>query len=709
MNKLSTMLCIASTALLLPITSSAQDNNTIELPAVEVEGQGEERGDGPVHGYRATRTTSGTKTDTPLKDIPQVIVVVPKDVLDDRGASTVNDALSVVGGVTKGNNFGGLNNYEFNIRGFPTRNAAKNGIMAVRRYDPDDIANVERVEVMMGPSGALYGRSDPSGFYNVITKKPLDYNFTTITGSFGSYGQRRATVDGNYVLSEDKAWLGRVNVAVDSRDSFRDFQHSDRIFVAPVISYTPSADWRFILEGEFLRDVRPFDRGLVAPRGRLGQLPISRFLGEPNDRNLASQYGLISARIEHDINKDWMVRFATQAKDGTLFGWTAEPVSVLADGKTLTRRHTLRNYHWQSWNSQLEAVGHVTTAGVKHTLLLGAESEFYRNREDLRRSNVAADPYAIDIFNPIYGQPKPPVPILSLFEDRINTYSLYVSDQIEWTPKLKTLVSLRVDSYNQVAYQRITGQRISQNPTPITPKIGVTYDILPNLTLFADAARSFRPNLDSDTGFTGSSAGKPFPAETGVGYEGGVKWNFWDNAISLTAAAYHIVKTNVLTADPANPGFSTTAGEVTSKGFDVNVAGNITPEWKVIGGYAYIDARVTKDINIPVGSRFPNVPLHSGSFMSVYEWQTGWLSGLGVGAGFTAASGRAGDNTGGTFRVPGYVKFDALAYYKLSDKTKISLNVYNLFDTVYYEQVRGVTNVFPGQPFTAVVSVKGTF
>lgn len=709
MKLLSTAVYMTSTAFLIPSSANSQDNGSTELPVIEVQGERVERGDGPVQGYRATRTTSGTKTDTPLKDIPQVVVVVPKDVLDDRGATTVGEALNAVGGITRGNNFGGLNNYEFNIRGFPTRNAAKNGIMAVRRYEPDDTANVERVEVMMGPSGALYGRSDPSGFYNIITKKPLDYNFTTITGSFGSYGQRRGTVDANYVLSEDKAWLGRVNLAMESRDSFREFQHASRVFVAPVISYTPSADWRVTFEGEFLRDVRPFDRGLVAPRGRLGLLPISRFLGEPNDRNHASQYGLVSARIEHDINKDWMVRFATQAKDGTLFGWTAEPVSILADGRTLTRRNTLRNYHWQSWNSQLETVGHFETAGIKHTLLLGAETEFYRNREDLRRSNVATHPYSIDIFDPIYGQPKPPVPILSLFENRINTYSVYASDQIEWTPKLKTLVSVRVDSYNQVARQLITGQRITQNPSPITPKIGVTYDILPNVTLFADAAKSFRPNLDSDTGFTGAPTGRPFPPERGFGYEGGVKWTFWDNAISVQAAAYRIVKNNVLTADPANPGFSTTAGEVTSKGFDINVVGNITPEWKVIGGYAYIDARVTRDINIPVGSRFQNVPLHSGSFMSVYEWQTGWLSGFGLGAGFTAASGRAGDNTGGTFRVPGYVKVDALAYYKLSEKTKISLNVYNVFDTVYYEQVRGVTNVYPGQPLTAVFGVKGTF
>ncbi|MDP2355667.1 MAG: TonB-dependent siderophore receptor [Beijerinckiaceae bacterium] len=709
MRELYRSILLTSSALIAFTNANAQEGGTFELPTIDIQGQGQERGDGPVQGYRATRTTSAVKTDTPLKDVPQVVVVIPKDVLDDRGATTVDDALTMVGGVTKGNNFGGLNNYEFNMRGFPTRNAAKNGIMAVRRYEPDDITNVERVEVLMGPSGALYGRSDPSGFYNVITKRPLDYNFTTLTGSLGSYGQRRATIDGNYVLSEDKKWLGRINAAVESRDSFRDFQHSDRIFLAPVISYTPSADWRFILEGEFLRDVRPFDRGLVAPGGRLGGLPISRFLGEPNDRNLANQYGLVSARIEHDINKDWMVRFATQAKDGALYGWTAEPVSVLADGRTLTRRNTLRNFHWQSWNSQLEAVGKFETGGVKHTLLIGAESEIYRNREGSRRSNVALNPYSIDIFNPVYGQIKPPATALSLFEDSINTYSLYASDQIEWTSKLKTLLSFRVDSYNQNARQVITGQRLSQDSTPVTPKVGVTYDLLPTFTLFASAATSFRPNLDSDTGFTGTSAGKPFPAEKGVGYEAGVKWTFWDNAVSLQAAAFHIVKSNVLTADPANPGFSTTAGEVTSKGFDVNLVGNITPEWKVIGGYAYIDARVTEDINIPVGARFANVPLHSGSFMSVYEWQTGLLAGLGIGAGFTATSNRAGDNSGGTFSVPGYVKFDALAYYKFSEKTRVSLNVYNVFDTVYYAQTRSLTNVYPGQPLTAVLSLKGTF
>ena len=708
MKSLQKGITLAASALVLVTSARAQDT-AIELPTIDVQGQSFERGDGPVDGYRATRTTSGVKTDTPIKDIPQVIVVVPKDVLTDRGATTVDDVLTLVGGITKGNNFGGLNNYEFNIRGFPTRNAAKNGIMAVRRYEPDDTANVERVEVMMGPSGALYGRSDPSGFYNIITKKPLDYNFTTFTGSLGSYGQKRATVDGNYVLSEDKRWLGRINAAVESRDSFRDFQYSDRVFIAPVVTFTPSADWRFTLEGEYLRDQRPFDRGLVAVNRRLGSLPISRFLGEPRDGTLTNQYGLISARVEHDFNKDWMVRFATQAKDGSLLGLTAEPVSLLADGRTLTRRNTLRNYNWQSWNSQLEVVGRFETGGIKHTLLIGTESEFYRNREDFRRSDNTINPYSIDIFNPVYGQPRPATTIRSLLKDSIDTYGFYVSDQIEWTPRLKTLISVRVDSYNQNAQQVITGQRVSQNPTPVTPKFGITYDLLPNVTLFADVATSFRPNLDSDTGFIRSSTGGPFPAETGVGYEAGAKWTFWDNKLSLQAAAYHITKTNVLTADPAIPGFSTTAGEVTSKGFDINVVGNITPEWKVMGGYAYIDARVTEDITIPAGTRFANVPLHSGSLMSVYEWQSGWMKGLGIGGGFTAASDRAGDNSGVPFKAPGYVKFDALAYYKFSEKTRLSLNVYNVFDTLYYAQVRSVTNVYPGQPLTAVVSLKGTF
>ncbi|UTD27807.1 TonB-dependent siderophore receptor [Bradyrhizobium sp. WD16] len=667
-----------------------------------------ERGNGPVDGYRATRTTSGTKTDALLKDIPQEIVVVPRQVLEDRNATTVAGALDVVGGVTRGNNFGGLNNYEFNIRGFPTRNAAKNGISAVRRYEPDDAANVERVEVMMGPSGALYGRSDPSGFYNVITKQPLDRNVVTATGTVGSYGVRRATIDANQVLSQDKAWLGRVNVAVDQRDSFRDFNHSERVFVAPVISYTPSADWRVTFEAEYLKDDRPFDRGLVAINKNVGSLPISRFLGEPNDGPIRNQYALATARVEHDINKDWLVRFATQYKEGSLYGWTAEPVSVNAAG-TLTRRNTFRDYNWASSNSQFETVGHFGIGGLKNTLLAGVEYEHYTAREDYRRSDNTTSPYSINAFNPVYGQVKAPVSIYSLFTDRVDTYGLYGSLQTEWTPQIKTLVGLRYDNYNQDARQLITGQRITQNPDPVIPKAGVTYEIIPNFTLFADVAKSFRPNLDSDTGFTGTSTGQAFAPETGIGYEAGAKWELLNNTLSVTAAAFKIVKENVLTADPANPGFNTTAGQVTSTGFDVNVVGNLTRELRVIGGYAYTDARVTKDITIPAGARFPNVPLNSGSMMAVYEWRSGPFSGLGLGGGVSVVGSRAGDTTGGTFTVPGYTKFDALAYYSINSTTKISLNIYNITNRVYYEQVRSATNIYPGQPRSVWLTLKSTF
>lgn len=667
-----------------------------------------ERGNGPVDGYRATRTTSGTKTDTLLKDIPQEIVVVPRQVLEDRSATTVAGALDVVGGVTRGNNFGGLNNYEFNIRGFPTRNAAKNGISAVRRYEPDDAANVERVEVMMGPSGALYGRSDPSGFYNVITKQPLDWNFVTLTGTAGSYGMRRTTIDANQVLSQDKTWLARVNAAFDQRDSFRDFNDSQRVFVAPVVSYSPSADWRVTFEAEYMKDDRPFDRGLVAVNKNVGALPISRFLGEPNDGPIRNQYALATARIEHDINKDWLVRFATQYKEGSLYGWAAEPVSVNAAG-TLTRRNIFRDFNWASSNTQFETVGHFGIGGIKNTLLAGVEYEHYTDREDFRRSDVTANSYSINVFNPVYGQAKPAANIKSLFTDRVDTLGLYSSLQTEWTSQLKTLVGVRYDNYDQDARQLITGQRITQNPDPVIPKAGVTYEIVPNVTLFADVAKSFRPNLDADTGFTGTATGQAFAPETGIGYEAGAKWDLLGNRLSVTAAAFKIVKNNVLTADPANPGFSTTAGQVTSTGFDINVVGNVTRELRLIGGYAYTDARITKDVTLPVGARFPNVPLNSGSMMAVYEWQSGMLAGLGLGGGVSASDSRAGDATGSTFTVPGYVKFDALAYYTINKTTKVSLNVYNIANTVYYDQVRSTTNIYPGQPRTVWLTMKSTF
>lgn len=668
-----------------------------------------ERGDGPVQGYRATRTTTGTKTDTALKDIPQEIVVIPRQLIDDTATTTdPQRALDYVGGFSRGNNFGGLNAYEANVRGLPTRNVAINGISTPRQYDVQDAANIERIEVMFGPSGALYGRNDPGGFYNIVTKQPLSVPYFAATASVGSYSTLRETIDGN-IVSRDKTVAIRLNAAADNRDSYRDFVSSDRYLVAPVLRWQPTPDTRVTLEGSLVHDSRIFDRGVVAVNNRLDVLAPSRFLGEPSLGPIDIDNYLASVKAEHDFNSDWTARLTVQTKGGTLQGPTAETGSLAADQQTFLRRVFVRDFTSNVTTVQAEAVGRFTTGPLKHTLLLGTEEEVFGRHENYSQSATRSFPYSINIFNPVYGQATPPAsPSSNVFYDS-TTYSAYISDQIEITPRLKVQVGNRFNAYQQTARQAVTGQGVNQDLIANTPRGGVTFEIAPNVTLFADAGTSFRPNLDSDTGFLTTPSGGAYRPETGFGYEGGAKIDLLDGRVGLTAAAFDIVKNNVLTPDPANPIFNTVAGQVRSRGVDLNVSGQITPEWRVIGGYAHIDAKVTKDNVIPIGAPIANVPRDSGSLFSVYEFQGGPLRGLGLGAGVRAVGKFAGDSAGDNFFAPSYVKIDALAYYTATNNFKITLNVFNVTNERYYEEVRSKISAYPGQPRSFLLTAKYTF
>lgn len=668
-----------------------------------------ERGDGPVQGYHATRATTGTKTDTALKDIPQEIVVIPRQLIQDVAASSdPQRALDYVGGFSRGNNFGGLNAYEVNFRGLPTRNVAINGISTPRQYDVQDTANIERVEVMFGPSGALYGRNDPGGFYNVVTKQPLSVPYFAATASVGSYSTFRETIDSN-VVSQDKTVFFRLNAAADNRDSYRDFVSSDRYLIAPVIRWEPSADTRITAEGSFVHDSRIFDRGVVAVNNRLNALPPSRFLSEPGLGPITIDNYLASVKAEHDFDADWTAHLTVQNKGGTLSGLTAEPGSLAANQQTFLRRIFMRDYTTSATTVQAEAVGHFTTGPLKHTLLLGTEEEVFARHEPYSQSATKFFPYSINIFNPIYGQAPPPATPSSNVFYNSTTYSAYISDQIEITPRLKVQIGTRFNAYQLNARQALTGQRVNQDLIANTPRGGVTFEIVPNVTLFADAGYSFRPNLDSDTGFLISPTGGGYRPERGFGYEGGAKVDLLEGRVSLTAAAFHIVKSNVLTPDPTNPIFNTVAGQVRSQGVDLNLSGNITEGWRVIGGYAHVDAKVTRDNVIPIGAPLDNIPRDSGSLFTVYEFHGGPLRGLGIGGGVRAVSKFAGDSAGDKFFAPSYTKLDALVYYAVSNNLKLTLNVFNVLDTRYYEEVRSKISAYPGQPRSFLVTAQYTF
>ncbi|KMO23001.1 TonB-dependent receptor, partial [Methylobacterium indicum] len=352
-----------------------------------------------------------------------------------------------------------------------------------------------------------------------------------------------------------------------------------------------------------------------------------------------------------------------------------------------------------------ELVGRFDTAGIGHTVLLGFERESTDGTYQQIRSNTRTNPYSLDIYAPVYGRPLPNYTRQTNGFEQVTNTALYAQDQIALSPEWKAMVGVRFDFFEQAFRERTTGVRNDQTYFAATPRAGLVYQPLPELSLYAYVGTSFRPNIGPDA--AASSFNGPFAPETGLGYEVGTKLDLYDGRLSLTGAAFRVERQNVLTADPNNSGFSIAAGAVRSQGFEFTAAGQLSPSVKVLAGYVFADAVVTKDNVLPVGAPLINVPRHSGSLLAVYEAQEGPWKGFGIGGGARAVGERAGDANGGAFRLPGYIAVDALAYYKW-ENFRFGLNVENVFDTTYYASSLNVFRVFPGTPrrFTGTLSVR---
>ena len=689
---------VASLALgLLGNPVLAEEPQTLELDAISVTSD-YESATGPVDGYRATRSSSATKTDTAIRDIPQSISVIPVSVLNDLGSISVERALDFAGGVSKQNNFGGLTLYEYSVRGFTTSEFYQDGFSANRGYpSTPDVASIERIEVLKGPAASLYGRGDPGGTVNIVTKKPRPEAFATLHTSAGSWDRYRTALDVNTPLDEDGNVLSRVNLAVEDGQSFRDHVDRERVFVAPSFSWQLNPDTTLLVESEFVRHRSTFDRGIVAPNNVWSGVSRSTFLGEPNDGDIDNHNNLLQAALEHHLNDAWKLRLASHYKQGKLWGFASEARALNADGHTVNRRYRERDNDWHDSITQLELRGLFNTGPWQHELLIGSEYENYRKNE--RVTTIAGSPYAVDIDQPVYGQPKPGGARSGTdFFEHVESRALNLQDQILFTDTLRGMLGARLERFEQGIDDHTRNTTNRQQHDALTQRAGLLYQLTPEIGLFANASTSFKPNNGLD------AAGRSFDPEEGIGYEIGIKSELFDDRLSSTLAAFHIEKKNVLALDPGTD-TSRAMGKARSQGFDLQVAGQVTDAVRVIGAFAYIDAEVTEgDKVIPTGSRILGVAKHSGSLLGVYAFQDGRLRGSDLGAAFTYVGDRSGE-AGSDFQLPAYHTVDLLAHYKASDNVTVGLNLNNVFDEKYFERSYSNYWVNPGEPRNFTVSL----
>lgn len=654
----------------------------------------EEKADGPVQGYRATRSATATRTDTDIRDTPQSIAVIPAQVINDLDTSRIDRALDFAGGVSRQNNFGGLTFLNYSVRGFTTGELYKNGF-AINRgsYSAPDTSSIERIEVLKGPAASLYGRGDPGGLVNIVTKRPQAETFSKLNISAGSWDRYRTSLDANAPLDAAGKLLARVNMAVEDNGSFRDHVNSERRIVSPSLSWQLSPDTRLLLETEFSRTEAVFDRGIPAVDGELGSVKRSTFLGEPNDGQIRNDNQTIDIALEHFLNDDWKLRLANHYIQGTLQGASSESQALI--GSTISRFYRERDFEWNDNITQTELHGNFHWAGWEHQTLAGFEYENYRNSQKYPQS-AALLSYGLDIYTPVYGQPKPALTRANDFHERTESYAVNLQDQIAFTERLRGLVGVRLERIEQTALKRTKGGSNSQEKDMATPRIGLLYQLTPQVGVFANASTSFKPN-------TIGTQGQVYKPEKGLGYETGLKLDLFDSRIGATVALFRIDKENVVTTDAL--GESVAAGKARSEGLDLQFSGQVTDALRVIGAYAYIDAEVTKgDAAVPTGSDLLGIARHSGSLLGVYEFQGGALRGSDIGAAFNYVGERSGES-GSSFTLPSYNTVDLVAHYKVSEQTMLGLNLNNVFDRKYYERAYNSVWVLPGEPRNLSVSL----
>lgn len=658
-----------------------------------------ERADGPVQGYRATRSASATRTDTAIHETPQSISVVPAQVVEDIGATRLEDALDYAGGVERGNNFGGQGLTEFLVRGFSTQEFYRNGFAVNRGYpNMPDANTLERIEVLRGPASMLYGRGDPGGTFNIVSKQPQAERRTVLGSQVNTDGLRRGTLDTTGALDESAAFTYRLNLVAEGSDSFRDHVESERYNIAPVLRWQLSDDTALILEGDYLHNRHPMDRGLTRYPNQAGDLSRDRFLGEESAGKLTNQNATTQLRLEHQLDSQWMLRGGIQYLDGSLDGGAVENNGLAADGRTVGRNYSERWLNWNDLAVQANLEGRFDAAGLAHTLLLGVEFDDFNYDSQIDRSGGATSDFPIDLYDPVYGQPLPALTRTTTYDDEnLKSYALFLQDQIALTERLTAQVGARLERFEQRYENKLTpAGSWDQAHNAVSPRFGLIYDLTEELAVYANTSRSFKPNRGADR------SSQAFDPEKGIAHEVGIKYELPEHDLSVTAALFHITKENVLTSDPVDSNYQVAAGEARSRGFDISVAGNITPQWRVIGGYAYVDAEVTESSNasMPTGTRLANVPRHSFNLLDTYEFAEGPLAGLGVGMGVKYVGDRKGGATSTAFDMDAYTTVDLLAYYPLTERVRLNLNLNNLFDEEYEERAWGNIWAYPGAPRT---------
>jgi iron complex outermembrane receptor protein len=697
---LRTSMPLAAAALLLAVPAQAQRNEATsdEEPDILI-----------VTGlrYRVTEIDSATRTATPVLAIPQPIQIVTDQLIEDQRPLTISDALRNVSGFSALRNSGEVFR-SFNIRGFQTLDILVDGMRQTFGLNdqPDALANIERIEVLKGPAGALYGRGGLGATINIVTRQPLDAPRYAASFSTGSGGLIQPTIDITGPLVAGGAVRARLIAEYERRDTPIDFVDVERWQVAPSLAFdlgssttvTMSSDYR---EREGLRFVALPAYGTVIGRDDL-RLPFSRFVGEPGIGPARNTGWTSTLRLEHRLSDTWSLTASARYMRNTLDLPFINPTTLAPDNRTLNRNYRRFDEVERETGTEVYLSGSFETGPIAHRLVVGGEWSRFTYRSEFVSGRVAP----INIERPVYGAPVTNILTLDDTTDLIGGWGAYLQDQIDLGPRLHLLVGLRYDRIDKDRTSNLTGLVRRRNDEAWSPRVGISYEVANGIALFGSYGEGLVGVADGGSNRTGT----PFRAGTGRQLEGGVKLEL-PSGLSATLAAYELVRDGVLVTDtdPASPdfGFSIQAGQQRSRGIEFDAAWQLANRFSLIATYTCMDAEVTRDTTLPVGNRLANAPEHQGRVWGKYSLREGPLGRFAVALGATY-QGEQQANIQNTLTIPDSLVVDAGLFWEFG-RIGAQLNIVNLFDRDYITRgALGNVGVIPGDPRRIVLTLKTT-
>lgn len=638
--------------------------------------------------------------DIPIKELPQAVQVISAETIRDVAVTRLPEVLDLAAGVARQNSFGGVWD-AFAIRGFAgdinvPSGYLVNGFNARGFAGLRDTSAIERIEVLKGPGSALFGQGEPGGTVFIATKKPTFNTQGSLSGSVASYAFYRG--EGDFTTALNDMVAVRINGAAERGNSFRDTINTKRYFLTPSVLAKVGADTTISYELEWSRQELPFDRGVVARNGQLGIVPVSRFLGEPGDGPQTAKALGHQVELQHNFNSDWtlLAGFAHRDTKLTGFGQTPELVAsrqpFFTTGTILARQRRFSTYDSGDTIFRAEVSGTIEVAGLTNHLLFGADHDRFRLIRYQTRfrppvftaTSTLAQMNAVNVFNPVYGNL--PTPTAFVFNDTEQDRStgVYVTDQVDLTDKLKVRLGARWDTFKQSIDNRLTAlQPPRQDVNAFSPQIGVIFEPTSDLSVYAAYAKGFRPNSGFDV------TRNPFEPEKTKSAEIGMKFAVFDGKLRGTLAAFKMTKTNVITADPVNQGFSVAIGKARSKGIELETSGELPAEARFMFSYAYTVAESASNVREPdfgkvvaEGDPLLNIPKHNLNLL-VFKDFTVLDRKLTLGGNVKYVSKRLGE-TGTTFFLPSYTIVKINAAYHITDRLEVSAQVNNLFNKEYY-------------------------